>query len=603
VVHELESLSGAVAPVSALGPRRTVLALLAASLVAWCVALATISERNVNGLGFAGAFNAAAWIALGCAAIATVVTIRGIAAASRWFWPLVVTCLGLLIAVLHGTPMIIESAPRFFEAYNHVGFIDYIYRTHEHSTKVNIRFAWPGAFGLGATLSGTAGAPMLLGAIRVFPTVFACVILLPIHSIVRAFVNGRRARAAALVLFVIGNWIAQDYFSPQAVAYFISMTLVALVLHIAPAAGPSIRRFSEWAAPRRTDCSVVVIFTLMVVATVVAHQLTPMMEIALILALVVSGATTMRVFPVATFVIFVTWLSVGAYTFWVGNFNVLFGVRQFGGQSISLTTIIAENLTNRLKGDGLTLVVALSRVGLSFLYMAAGFLVFWLGRRDRRIGVLSLLAVAPFVFLGSTGYGGEALLRAFFFSLPFLSILGALLLERIQWKNWSVAAACIILAMLAATTEISRYGNEQFEQVEAVQLTAMEDLYHATPPKIEILVFSSALPVNFVRVGDARTKYMNFFTYVAPGPSGPNGYQETIDQIQAVHPQVVVWSPEAATFAVRSSGFPKGWDTKILDYLITEAHGTYVVDRPDIKIINLDKKWHPSPGAFSNVRN
>ena len=603
MAHDVEPGHDAPTEVTSLGPRRTVLALLVSGFAAWCVALATMSANNVNGLGFAGAFNAAAWCALGLAALGAVVTIRCIAAASRWFWPLVVGCLGLLIAVLHGTPMIIETAPRFFEAYNHVGFIDYVYRTHAHSSKVNSRFAWPGAFGLGATLSGTAGPPMLLGAIRVFPTVFACVILVPIHSIVRAFVDRRRTRAAALVLFVLGDWIAQDYFSPQALAYFISITLVALVLHLAPAAGPRFRRFSQWAAPRRTDLAVVVIFTLMVTATVVAHQLTPMMEIALILALVISGATTMRVFPVATFVIFVTWLSVGAYTFWVGNFSVLLGVRQFSGQSLSLTTIIAQNLTNRLQGDGLTLVVTLARVALSLVFMAAGFLVFWLHRRDRRIGVISLLALAPFVFLGSTGYGGEALLRAFFFSLPFLSILCALLLERICWRAWSIAAAAVALAILSAMTEISRYGNEQFEQVSAVQLTAMEDLYHVTPPKVRILVFSSALPVSFVRVGDAQTKYMNFFTYVAPGPSGPNGYQETIDQIQAIHPQVVVWSPEAASFAVRSSGFPKGWDTKILDYLVTEAGGTYVVDRPEIKIINLDKKWQPSPGAFSNVRN
>ena len=573
--------------------------LLVGGLVAWIISLFTINIADVNALGFAGAFTPVTWISLLLISAGAVLTVLRVSLEGSWFWRLIVTALVLLIAVIHGTPMILESGPRFFEAYQHVGFIDYIYRTGQHSSKVNNRLSWFGAFGLGSTLSGTAGPPSLFGAIRVFPWAFAMLILFPVYSIVSKFVADQRARAAALIFFVIGNWIAQDYLSPQAVAYFIAMTLVAVILHLAPGGGPSVRQLRKWWSVRQSSPALAIICTVLVTAIVLAHQLSPVMVLAMVLVLVLTGSTTLRVFPVVVFAAFATWLSVGGYCYWGGHISLLLGVHQQSGQSLGLSSIIAQNLTDRLQHGGLDLMVALSRVGLSMVFLAMAALSVWLGRRTREIQILGLLSFIPFVFLGATGYGGEALLRAFFFALPFVSALAAVLVLRIRPRVVSVVLLSLALALLGAMTEISRYGNEKFERIGADQLAIMQRLYQSIPPKTTILTFGSSMPINFARVGDDKSFFMNFFTFTKAGPQGPDANQEIINQIQGVRPDIVVWTPEAAEFATHSFNFKPGWDKKVLNYLINDAGGHVVVDRPDIKIISFDRAWQPVPGVFA----
>ena len=70
--------------------------------------------------------------------------------------------------------MVLESATRFSEAYQQVGFIEYISRTGQHPAAVNHQLSCFGAFGLRVTLSGTAGPPEIFGAIRVSPRAGAC---------------------------------------------------------------------------------------------------------------------------------------------------------------------------------------------------------------------------------------------------------------------------------------------------------------------------------------------------------------------------------------------------------------------------------------------
>ena len=573
--------------------------LLAAGFVLWIVSLFTINIADVNGLGFAGAFTPVTWLSLLLISGGTVVTVLRVPLEGGWFWRLAIAGLLLLIAVLHATPMILESGPRFFEAYQHVGFIEYIYRTGLHSTQVNNRLSWFGAFGLGATLSGTAGEPSLFGAIRVFPWVFGMVILLPVSSIVSTFVADQRARAAALVFFVIGNWIAQDYLSPQALAYFLSMTLVALILHLAPGEGISVRQLRVWWSARRSPPALVIFGTFMVTAIVLAHQLSPVMVFAMVLVLVLTGSTSLRVFPIVVFAAFATWLSVGGYFFWGGHISLLLGVHQQSGQSLGLSSIIAQNLTDRLQRGGLDLVVAMSRVGLSMIFMAMAALSVWLGRGSRQIRVLGLLSFIPFVFLGATGYGGEALLRAFFFALPFVSTLAAMLVLRIRPRTAAVVLLSVALGLLGAMTEISRYGNEKFERIGADQLAIMQDLYKSIPTNSTILAFGTAMPVNFTDVGKHHTFFMSFFTFTTAGPQGPDANQEIIDQTRRIHPDIVVWTPEAAEFSSHVYHFKQGWDKAVLRYLVTDAGGHFVVDRPDIKIISFDPAWQPTLGAFA----
>ena len=573
-------------------------ALLALALVLWVASLPTISLSHVNGLGFAGAFTPLTWAALLAICAGAVVCVYRVPAASRWFWRLAIASLLLLIAVIHGTPMLLESGPRFFEAYNHVGFIEYIWRTGQHSVQVQNRLTWFGAFGLGATLSGTAGPPALLGAIRLTPWLFAMAILLPIHSILSAFITPARERAAALLLFVVGNWIAQDYFSPQALDYFITMTIVAIVLHAAKGGGATVLRVADWWEERRSPASVVIVITVMMVAVVLSHQISPLMLLALSLVLVVTGSTTLRAFPVATGAAVLAWLSVGGVYFWQGNIGRLLGVRKQGGQSSGVGGIVAQNLTNRLHHAGLEQLVAYSRVGLSLALLALAALSLWRGRDQRSMRVLGLLMGIPFVFLLTTGYGGEALLRAFFFALPFTAALVAQLVLRIPPRPVLLVLLSVALFAMSTMTEVARYGNEEFEQISARQLAVMEGVYRTMPPHARILLFGTALPANFKDLGKDTSRFMSFFTF-PQGPAGWDATRQMFVQSEQFRPQIAIWTPEAVKHNIHSHGFKEGWDKPVLAFLENELHGRLVVDRPGIKVMSFDPSWHPPASAFS----
>lgn len=583
-------------------------ALYVVGVVLWSVSLFYINISGVNGLGFAAVFSPLTWLALAVSTTALLLTIFTLSSGSRWFWPLCIGGLLEMLLVIHGTPMILESAPRFFEAYQHIGFIEYVYRTHAHSTAINYRLSWFGAFGMAATLAGTAGPPALIGAVRWTPLVFDTVILIPVHSITRRFVPNPRTRALVLVVFVIGNWIGQDYLSPQALAYFLSMTVIALLLHLAPFDGTSLirwhdwrsrmrERWLEWNTGRQAPVAVLAVAGIITLAIVLAHQISPIMVLGLVVVLSLVGVISVRYFPLVVFGSILTYLSVGAGSFWIGNISRIFGVNTQSGQSVSLVNILRQNLIERLQQFGLAEVVAFTRFGLTLVLLVLAGAYSWLNRRDSIVKVVAPLAVVPYVILLMTGYGGEALLRAFFFSLPFVSILVAHFITSRAVSARSIAIWCIALVVLAAGTEFARYGNEQFEQISHDQLVTMTWLYNAIPRGTTMLAFGSAEPINFLNYGNYTTYQMDYFDVktFGPGSSKQDQIDSIISQTDRVHPQLVIWTPEAALFDVHVRHYAVGWDGPVLEHIESEPGARFVVNLPDIKIIDLDPSLHLSP--------
>ena len=118
------------------------------------------------------------------------------------------------------------------------------------------------------------------------------------------------------------------------------------------------------------------------------------------------------------------------------------------------------------------------------------------------------------------------------------------------------------------------------------------------PPQARILLFGSAMPVNFTGLGTDTSRFMSYFTYPA-GPAGWDAIREMYEQSAQFRPQIAIWTPEAAMHNVHSHGFKDGWDKLVLTFLEKDLHGRMVVDRPGIKVMSFDPKWNPPPSAFS----
>ncbi len=422
-----------------------------------------------------------------------------------------------LIVVLNTLAAIVETEPSYFSAYLHAGFIQYIAQHGSLLPRLDARFSWPGSFSLGAMIMRTAGLQNAVALIRWAPLFFELLYLAPVLAITRAAVRGGRVRWAAVWLFYVANWIGQDYLSPQALNFFFVLVVVAAVLHWSPRArvlvGSSLRgrglltRFrrrvggdEEFAvqevgglpsqvSPWRRVLVIVAIVVITAVITI-SHQVSPVILAALFGAMWLTGRAGSLRLPVMCVAMFLGYLSLGAQEYWVGHLDALLGSIGHVNQNLS------ANLGGRIKGSDVHRLVLDARIGL-VLVMAAlgavGLLRAWRAGHNRLSW--AFMAVAPFPLFVLQSYGGEAVLRSYLFTLPFLSILAAhAFFVATRRSVMGAIALSLISSILAVGFITARYGNDQFEQVAPSEADAVAWIYGHAPLGSTIVAASRNLP-------------------------------------------------------------------------------------------------------------
>jgi len=109
-------------------------------------------------------------------------------------------------------------------------------------------------------------------------------------------------------------------------------------------------------------------------------------------------------------------------------------------------------------------------------------------RAGARLRTIALLAVAPFIMLGLQTYGGELLLRVFFFSLPFIALAGAAALAPLFSKPGSLGhlAATGVLFAIATGLLVARYGNEKMDFFTKDEIAANRFIFATAPAKAHL---------------------------------------------------------------------------------------------------------------------
>ena len=358
---------------------------------------------------------------------------------------------GMLIAIvccLHGITSVIESAPRFATGYQIAGFAEYVGRTGHTAPSLYAYFSWPGFFALVAFIKAVTGGHSLLPVLRFWPVVIDLAYLVPVWLILRNLRASWRAKWFAALLFTVGLWVGQDYFSPQSFDYLLYLLFVAFALTwfrtrlAAEQPGRPGGRLSAISriGRRRTGglepgelparptgggerAVLLAVLIAIFVVTTVSHQLTPFLMVGVCLGLVLARRTTLTGLPVLFGVILIGWLSFAATGYWSGHLAEIFGgIGHLGGN-------VSSGVGGRLHGasPGHELVLYL-RVGFAAVVLAlagAGLL----RRRHRLVDdrAALVLTCVPFLALGLQNYGGEILLRVYMFALPTASVLAAYL--------------------------------------------------------------------------------------------------------------------------------------------------------------------------------
>ncbi|MEU0738418.1 glycosyltransferase [Streptomyces sp. NPDC006134] len=385
---------------------------LLAALALWAYAVWHTDVSALDDFGLVTAVHPAFWAGLGVLTAGFWFTVRD--PRRRGGWPAVYV-LGLLV-MERATQALVYPTPLYAWAWKHDAVIDHLLTsgglgTEEQLGDMAVYDQWPGFFAAQAALVRLLGVDNAAMYMAWWPLVSSVLLLLPLLLIYRTFTEDRRLIWTAVWLFCVGNWVGQDYFSPQSVAFALHLGVLAVVL----------RRFGRSGGRRGRQGQAVwtVVITLLVTAVVISHQLTPGMLVVSLVALCLTRRYRDWVPLVTTVVLFLAWCLTAALPFLSAAMpDMIRSVGDVGGNvatgygaTPTGTGAVATSWAARLLSGSVLLLALLGVVRQRVL--------------RRRALPLLLVAAAPLPMIVASSYGSEMIFRVLMFMLPGAAFFGA----------------------------------------------------------------------------------------------------------------------------------------------------------------------------------
>ena len=503
---------------------------LAAAL--WIWGSTRIDLAQMNDFGLSSVLPVRMWIALGLLTVAMVLALVD-GRAPTWVLALNVVVLCVLV---YGLSSWLYDAPRGAVNFRHAGVVNVLLDTGVIDRDIDAYFSWAGFFAGAATISEAAGLSTPLSLARWMPLAVNLLALPLVLLLVRSLTSDVRRTWLAMWLFGALNWINQDYFAPQALDYLLYLALVAIVVHLfrAPsprsegkedeprhtrsekARGARTAAFLRWwrrdsdlpaTAPRDSNSPAAIGVVVVLCAAIVAcHQLTPFAALTVVTALVLLHRCRLTLLPVILLTMVIAWDGYVALPFVSGHAEELFG-------SIGdLSQLAGANVANRVTGTPEHVVIVRLRLVLTLtVWLLAALGAYLRHRRGEGSRTLLAISLAPLLLLPAQPYGGEMLLRVYWFVLPGVVLLAASALvpaqrptgtDEVPSEHQGVgvrtslfwAGTTLALAGLAASSFIARHGNERIDYYPPAEVAGVKAMYAMTPSGADIIAGSGSFP-------------------------------------------------------------------------------------------------------------
>ncbi|WP_432056004.1 glycosyltransferase [Streptomyces sp. bgisy022] len=385
---------------------------LAVALALWAYAVRHTDVSALDDFGLVTALHPAFWAGLAVLTAGFWLTVRR--PGRRGGWPAAYV-LGLLV-MERATQAVLYPTPLYAWAWKHDGVVDHLLTAGglQSAAEVGdmaVYDQWPGFFAAQAALVRLLGVDSAAMYMAWWPLASSLMLLLPLLLIYRTFTEDRRLIWTGVWLFFVANWVGQDYFSPQSVAFALHLGVLAVVLRRFGRTGGGARRQGQavWTA----------VLVVMVTAIVISHQLTPGMLVVSLLALCLLRRYRDWVPVATTVVLFLTWCLTAALPFLSAALpDMIRSVGDIGGN-------VATGYGTTPTGTGAVATSWAARLlsGAVLLLAAAGM---WRQRvlRHRAMPLL-LLAAAPLPMLVASSYGSEMIFRVLMFMLPGAAFFAA----------------------------------------------------------------------------------------------------------------------------------------------------------------------------------
>ncbi|MFT4215673.1 MAG: hypothetical protein QM619_00575 [Micropruina sp.] len=438
----------------------------AAALVLWLVSLPLIASDHAATFGplvSVPTFAAALLLAV----LAFLIALRHRHVGLLW------TMLALTCLIQRGTAPLTLDAPSVDWAYKHLGVIDLITSTGMLHRGLDIYQGWPGFFAAVGWISVASGVSAF--AIASWFTLAVTVAgVCAMYTLARALRLSVPASLAAAMLALVVNWVAQDYFSPQALGFVLAIVTTALVVQ----------------ARNSRICAVlaVVVFA----ALVVSHQLTPFWLLGAIGVLMVFGRVSWwlagLLAAVALGQLAANFEIASAYGLFTGV-DVLRNAQTGAAADLGSLALTVHGVSNRVATLGMWGVAA----ALAIVQLIRQRWARW--RRGPGL-VTAVLAFSPFSILFAQSYGGEALLRVMLYSIPGCALIIGPWLTRVVAGDLRVrltgGAVLVILAIAAAQAYFATFYHYAVTKAEYQAQTLLE---RSVPGKAYLSPGSAFWPV------------------------------------------------------------------------------------------------------------
>jgi hypothetical protein len=353
---------------------------------------------------------------------------------------------------------VLFEEPRYAWTYKHIGPTELIGATGALHPTIDIYNNWPGFFAAAAWFSDALGLRPLEFVTWAQPA-FAAANLTGVLFAVRGLTTDPRRAWASAWVFLLANWVGQEYFAPQAPAFLLSLVLLGLVLRTAPGATgvPLALR------PRHA----LALGVLLWLALVSTHQLSPVFVLAWIAAFALLTRRLPLWIPIAMAVVEAAWIA-QAWPWLRGHVDLFSFDFAASARPPGFDASLALDGAELAKHAQLVVMIALAGVALVGAIRRA--------RAGRWDTVVLAFVLIPAALVTLQRYGGEGPLRAYLFALPFLAflVIGATGMRRLRLGA--------ITALLVSAAPVAFFGTEYVNRMAPEDLrTAAWVERHAAP--------------------------------------------------------------------------------------------------------------------------
>jgi hypothetical protein len=474
------------------------LALPIASVALWILGLAGADPRAMNDLGLLSLFSPANVAALVVLATGMIIGLyRGVQ--ERFLALQLVTYL----ALIHATPVLLYGTLRYSWAWKHVGIVDYILR-HGYVDRFievsGIYHNWPGFFAANALLTTFGGRQNLLTIASWAPFAFNLMNLVVLRFVLRGLTQDKRVIWLSLWFFFIINWVGQDYFSPQAIAYVLYLACVGLL----------IRGVTGWGR--------IALFIVLVTTVAISHQLTPIVLFIVVTGLVVLRRTSGWYLPLIAFAVPATWALTFARPYAAMGFSGFFDTF---GQPLQNANDTFEKARIGNIAEGLVVWGGRGVVALSAVVALIGIWRCWRNRTLQLTAVVLMILPGALVFV--TGFDGEILFRVVLFAAPFVAFNAATAVIPRPGQRVGVAASAAIALLTALFFPgflLGYYGKERQNYFTPGEVQAAAWVSEHARPSSLLVEGSRNYPTQF-------ENYENF-VYVTIDREPPDSWRKVV---------------------------------------------------------------------------